>query len=58
MVTHFTGKKTEAHLPQTIQLVGSGAENNFLIQKRIWVDYGDQWQRDLSFVSYCKIQAM
>lgn len=33
MVTHFTGKKTEAHLPKTIQLVGSGAENNFLIQK-------------------------
>lgn len=33
MVTHLTGKKTEARLPKTIQLVGSGAENNFLIQK-------------------------
>lgn len=45
VITHFANEKTEAHLPKITQLVGSRAENNFLIPKPIlfplfWVARG------------------
>lgn len=50
VITHFTSEKTEAYLPRVTQLVGSGAENNFLIQKPmlfpLWEGEGSVGSRD------------